>query len=89
MKHRLDVYFWGHYRIVMDSDKALSFENIGSFKNANLSGILLIFDVVVTSRQHTIWQAIIKNNDEKIISRFKSELDLINILIFQASLRIF
>lgn len=39
------------------------------------------FDIIVTSRQHTCWQGIVKNLDGKIINKFKSELNLIDFLI--------
>lgn len=39
------------------------------------------FDIIVTSRQHTCWQGIIKNIDGKILNSFKSELNLIDFLI--------
>ena len=44
-------------------------------------GDIATFDIIVTSRQHTCWQGIIKNIDGKIVSSFKSELNLIDILI--------
>lgn len=43
-------------------------------------GEIATFDIIVTSRQHTCWQGIIKNMDGKIISSFKSELNLIDFL---------
>lgn len=43
-------------------------------------GNLNTFDVIVTSRQHTCWQGIIKNLSGEIIANFKSELNLIDFL---------
>lgn len=41
MKHKLDVYFLGQYKIVLDDKYDLSYENIGSQKNAKLLAYLL------------------------------------------------
>ncbi|WP_455682703.1 hypothetical protein [Thomasclavelia sp.] len=43
-------------------------------------GEVATFDIIVTSRQHTCWQGIIKNMDGEIINSFKSELNLIDFL---------
>lgn len=43
-------------------------------------GKLNTFDIIVTSRQHTCWQGIIKTPKGKIIASFKSDLSLIDFL---------
>lgn len=44
-------------------------------------GQKVTFDIIVTSRQHTNWQGIVKNIDGDIVYRFNSELLLIDFLI--------
>lgn len=44
-------------------------------------GQVATFDIIVTSRQHTNWQGIVKNIKGEIVYRFSSELLLIEFLI--------
>lgn len=44
-------------------------------------GEIVTFDIIVTSRQHSNWQGIVKNIEGKIINRFNSELILIEFLL--------
>lgn len=41
MKHKLEVYFLGQYKIVLDDKYCLNYEDIGSLKNAKLLAYLL------------------------------------------------
>lgn len=41
MKHKLNVYFLGQFKIVLDDDIELNYESIGSQKNARLLAFLL------------------------------------------------
>lgn len=41
MEHRLDVYFLGQFKVVLDNKYELTYESIGSLKNAKLLAYLL------------------------------------------------
>ena len=43
-------------------------------------GNLITFDIVVTSRQHSNWQGIVKDKKGNIVFRYKSELELIDFI---------
>lgn len=44
-------------------------------------GKLKTYDIIVTSRQHTSWQGIVKNEAGQIIKKFNSDLKLIEFLM--------
>lgn len=44
------------------------------------NGEIETFDIIVTTRQHTTWQGIIKKSDNTLVDQFDSDLKLIELL---------